>query len=282
MQSAKFKSDVKYKSSMISNITFRKKSFGKLAEDYQKYRKPYDSKIYKKFFSLIKKLNGDINILDIGCGTGKSTEPLLTEAPKKFIKNLEVIGCDHDLLMLKYARSSADKKNLPIKYIFGKAEKLPFKDESFDAVIAGTAFHWFADRKAFSEIKRILKTGGFFFDFWKGPTDTTIKGKWVGQEVYDKYKCTSVIKMWRNIDRTKKLFNSAGFKKFNSFSVFEVQKDSIEELIGDHRSKSKYAALSPGDRNGFIKEMTAAYKKALGRKKLFVSKRESTVCYAFK
>ena len=267
---------------MIRDLTFRKKSFGKLAEDYQKYRKPYNPKIYKKFFSLIKKSDKGIRILDIGCGTGKSTEPLITEAPSKLRKSLKVIGCDHDPLMLRYARAGADKNGLPIEYVSGKAEKLPFKSGQFDAVIAGTAFHWFANKKAFLEIKRVLKPGGFFLAFWKGPTKINTKGKWVGREVYDKYKCTSVIKLWRNIDRTKKLFQSGGFKRFKSFNVFETQKDSVNDLIGAHRSNSKYAVLSPRNRKGFIKEMTIAYKKALGKKKYFVSKRESTACYAFK
>ena len=67
-------------------------------------------------------------ILDIGCGTGKSTEPLI-----KIFKNAEIVGCDPDAAMLAEAKASAKKLGLPIEYVEGRAERLPFVDDSFDA-----------------------------------------------------------------------------------------------------------------------------------------------------
>ena len=52
---------------------------------------------------------------------------------------------------------------MEIRYVLGSAKKLPFKDETFDAVTAFSAFHWFYDQKSVKEIKRVLKPGGLFF-----------------------------------------------------------------------------------------------------------------------
>lgn len=51
-----------------------KKQFGNHAEDYSKYRRVYIKDLYSIFFSLLPKKN--VKILDIACGTGKSTEPM--------------------------------------------------------------------------------------------------------------------------------------------------------------------------------------------------------------
>ena len=193
-----------------------------------------------------------------------------------------MVGCDHDSLMLKYARKSAKTKKLPITYIEGKAEKLPFKSGYFDAVIAGTSFHWFATRKAFSQISRVMKPGAVFMAFWKGPTIIKHNGKIVEQDIYERYRCTSVTKMWRNIDNTKRLFNSAGFKHFQSFKLYQKQRDTVDELLGGQRTLSKYAMLSASDKRKFLSELRVAYKAALGHKKYFVSKRENIGCRAFK
>ena len=63
--------------------------------------------------------------------------------------------------MLGAARKYKSPKIM--KYITAQADKLPFKDGTFDAVTAFSAFHWFSDKKSVTEIKRVLKPGGIFF-----------------------------------------------------------------------------------------------------------------------
>ncbi len=139
-------------------INKHKKQFGNQAENYTKYRKPYTEELYKLLFSLIP--DGNKKILDIACGTGKSTEPLLTR------KDLEVFGVDHDPLMIEEAKKQAMSKNLDIKYSVADVEHLPFQDQMFDVITVGTAFHWFVNEKSITEIKRVLKEKGLLFIFW--------------------------------------------------------------------------------------------------------------------
>ncbi|MCP3684144.1 MAG: class I SAM-dependent methyltransferase [bacterium] len=76
-------------------------------------------------------------ILDVGCGTGLS----------EILGN--VTGIDPAEKLLKKAK---------IKTVKGAAEKLPFKDNSFDIVISVTAIHNFSDaEKAVKEMKRVSK-----------------------------------------------------------------------------------------------------------------------------
>jgi ubiquinone/menaquinone biosynthesis C-methylase UbiE len=44
----------------------------------------------------------------------------------------------------------------------GSAEKLPLPDQSVDAVVAASAFHWFDHDRALPEIYRVLAPGGAF------------------------------------------------------------------------------------------------------------------------
>lgn len=48
----------------------------------------------------------------------------------------------------------------------GSAESIPLPDASVDAVLAGNAFHWFDQEKAFPEIARVLRPGGVVAALW--------------------------------------------------------------------------------------------------------------------
>ncbi len=76
-------------------------------------------------------------ILDIGAGTGLSA---------KYFKN--IILLDPSKEMLKRAKG---------KKVIAKAEKIPFPDKTFDAIISVTVLHHTDIRKAVKEIKRVSK-----------------------------------------------------------------------------------------------------------------------------
>jgi len=125
-------------------------SFGEFVKQYEKARRPYPKEAFE--FLKSKLINKNPKILDLGCGTGISTRQL--------VKVGEVIGCDPDVRMLRAAKLNKWPGN--IKYVVGRADKLPFKDESFDIVSAFSSFHWFDNKKSIKEIKRVLKPDGFF------------------------------------------------------------------------------------------------------------------------
>lgn len=89
------------------------------------------------------------SVLDVGCGTGQSARAMADIAN-------EVAGLDLSLEMLRRAPN-----NPQIGLSCGRAEQLPFAEDTFELVTAGLAFHWF-DREVFlREARRVLKRGGW-------------------------------------------------------------------------------------------------------------------------
>lgn len=90
-------------------------------------------------------------VLDIGCGTGETLTYL-----KKTFPNIKVYGVDQSAMAVKYAQSRRHKN-----VYRGNALKLPFKDNTFDAVLLlDVVEHIKDDVKALCEAKRVLKTTG--------------------------------------------------------------------------------------------------------------------------
>jgi ubiquinone/menaquinone biosynthesis C-methylase UbiE len=53
------------------------------------------------------------------------------------------------------------RRRLPeVRAAAGRAEAVPLPDDSVDAVLVGTAFHWFDTERALPEIARVLRPGG--------------------------------------------------------------------------------------------------------------------------
>lgn len=104
--------------------------------------------------------------LDIGCGSGALSIAIAKKNP-----NASVIGCDRwgkeykefsKLLCKENARAEGCEN---VKFQKGDATKLPFEDESFDAVVSNYVYHNIpsSDRQAILlETLRTLKKGGTF------------------------------------------------------------------------------------------------------------------------
>jgi ubiquinone/menaquinone biosynthesis C-methylase UbiE len=93
------------------------------------------------------------SVLDVACGTG-----VLALAARETVGPAgRVTGLDANADMLMVARH----KSTEIDWREGKAEILPFADESFDAVVSQFGLMFFDDRPAaFGEMMRVLKPGG--------------------------------------------------------------------------------------------------------------------------
>ncbi len=256
-------------------LSRQKTSFGLLAKEYQKYRRSYDPKLYKLLFSLLP--SKDLTVLDIGCGTGKSTEPLVLEGGRR---RVSVTGLDPDKTMLQEARLSAKKKRLSIRYVWGTAERLPFKKERFDAITSGAAFHWFGSKRTMVKIKNVLKKNGVFFIFWAQYTKSDKPA--IGSNLYEKYKWQGIPKKFRVQKFVTKLLIQAGFNGVKKASIPFTEKKTIPEIIGNLKTNSSYALMSSKVKKQFIKEMTRAYRVSLGHKKYEVNKLELRICYGSK
>ena len=88
-------------------------------------------------------------MLDIGAGTGKLTRPLL----ERGLHVVAVEPVDGMRATLERTAPAADVRA-------GQAEALPLAAGEVDAVVAGQAFHWFANPAALREFARVLRPTG--------------------------------------------------------------------------------------------------------------------------
>jgi len=105
-------------------------------------------------------ISQDSSILDIGCGTGRTTLAL-------FRMGYDVLGIDITPAMIDRAQEIARKQHAAVAYEVGDATRLRFSDESFDsAIFSFNGWCQIPTRAkrfdAMCEIYRTLKKGGQF------------------------------------------------------------------------------------------------------------------------
>lgn len=97
----------------------------------------------------VRPLPGE-RILDLAAGTGTSSAPLAD-------RGASVVPCDFSLGMLRVGR----RREPALPFVAGDALRLPFSDESFDAVTMSFGLRNTADpRQALGELHRVTRVGG--------------------------------------------------------------------------------------------------------------------------
>ena len=100
--------------------------------------------------------NNPQNILDVASGTGDFAFEALSLKPKK------VIGFDLSEGMMRYGREKATRLNVAhiVEFIKGDSEKMPFADNTFDAITVGFGVRNFENLEAgLKEMYRVAKPG---------------------------------------------------------------------------------------------------------------------------
>lgn len=169
---------------------------------------------------------GDV-VLDLGSGAGID----VFLAAKKAGKNGRVIGLDMTPAMVELARKNAKKNGYEnVEFRLGDIEAMPVENESVSVVISNCVINLAPDkRRVFSEIYRVLKSGGRFLisDIATyGPVPDKVRNdmeKWVG--------CVAGA-----MDREEylKLINEAGFKKVEIKNTveYDAEKGDGYGLLG--------------------------------------------------
>lgn len=183
-------------------------------------------------------INENSKVLEIGCTNGFSS----IEINK--LTNCNVIGIDINKNSIDNANSRILPNNLnpkKISFEYGNAEKLRFKDNTFDLIICGNALSFVSDKsKAIEELKRVLKPNGFIsivpIWYYKQP-DAEVISK-VNNELGFNIKCTYE-KDWISYDK----WNLELYYK-RDFNFLEIPKEKIrkyaENLINNKEHLQVY------------------------------------------
>jgi ubiquinone biosynthesis O-methyltransferase len=96
----------------------------------------------------------DRDLLDVGCGDGTLAISLSDCGAK-------VVGVDPSQAMVEAATEQAASANADVSFHLARAERLPFKPDQFDLVLAKTILCFVDDAtRVFAEMTRVLRPGG--------------------------------------------------------------------------------------------------------------------------
>ena len=132
--------------------------FSNNLQEYEKFRRPFPSRVYRELMSRSIGLPGQC-IIDMGSGTGLIGHGFET-VPLTLIQldvNEGLICAGHKLRQWQNIRISKTANIFPI---VSPAESCPFADDIFDGVVVAQSWHWFDRTVAPVEMLRILKPGG--------------------------------------------------------------------------------------------------------------------------
>jgi demethylmenaquinone methyltransferase/2-methoxy-6-polyprenyl-1,4-benzoquinol methylase len=141
-------------------------------------------------------LEPDDRVLDVGCGTGFGTEGLLDHAG-------EVHGLDQSVHQLRRAWAKLGKHD-PVAWVLGDAERLPYRDDAFDAVWSSGSIEYWPDPVAtLEECARVTRPGGAVLVVGPNAPDNPILRR-VAQAVM----------LFYDEAEADRLFAAAGFDEF--------------------------------------------------------------------
>lgn len=151
-----------YKNSDLGKKEQVAKMFDTISKEYDGLNRVISFGIDVKWRKKVVQIIGDTHpksILDIATGTGDLAINLTKTNAS------QIIGLDISEGMLNVGRQKVEKLQLSdlIEMKLGDSEKIPFEDNSFDAITVAFGVRNFEDlEKGLSEIYRVLKTDGTF------------------------------------------------------------------------------------------------------------------------
>ena len=101
-------------------------------------------------------------VLEIAAGTGVVTRAMASVLPE----SVSILATDLNQPMIDYASALGTER--AVEWRQADAVRLPFKDETFDAVICQFGVMFFPEKsRAYLEARRVLRSGGvFIFNVW--------------------------------------------------------------------------------------------------------------------
>ncbi|WP_190811382.1 bifunctional demethylmenaquinone methyltransferase/2-methoxy-6-polyprenyl-1,4-benzoquinol methylase UbiE [Flagellimonas sp. S3867] len=213
-----------YKDSDLGKKEQVRQMFDTISEDYDGLNRVIsfgiDLKWRRKVVSILTK-KAPKNILDIATGTGDLAIAMISTGAEK------IVGLDISPGMLDVGKTKISAKNLQntIEMMIGDSEKLPFDDNSFDAITVAFGVRNFENlEKGLSEILRVLKPGGSFVVLETSvPTKTPFKQ---GYRIYTKYILPTIGKIFSK-DRSAYAYLSESASVFPHGEAFNNILDKI-------------------------------------------------------
>ncbi|ESP89294.1 methyltransferase domain-containing protein [Candidatus Halobonum tyrrellensis] len=141
----------------------------------------------------------DDRVLDVGSGTGFATEGLLNHVD-------EVYALDQSVDQMEHAFAKFGKRG-KVTFHRGDAERLPFKDDTFDKVwSSGSIEYWPDPVAALREFNRVTKPGG---------TVLVVGPDYPKNRVFQ--RLADAIMLFYDAEEAERMFREAGFEEMDHY-----------------------------------------------------------------
>ena len=187
-------------------------------------------------------IHGGVTVVDVAAGTGKLTRPLVATGAR-------VIAVEPVSAMAEVLRSLTPG----VEVVSATAEALPLASGSVDAITAGQAFHWFDAERAWSEFRRVLRTGGGVGLVWN-VRDRSVA--WV-DEVWSILDEVEKNAPWRDHDRRLPK-GGAGFDPLQSATFWHEVSMTRRAMVDRIASVSHVAVLPEEEQKAVLAGVAAA------------------------
>lgn len=134
----------------MGGIDRHRLSFGTAAQLYERARPTYPAAALAWAIGA-----PPARVVDLGAGTGQLSRVALAAG-------FAVTPVEPDPQM----RAALARATPGVTPLAGSAEAIPLPDGSADAIIVGTAYHWFDPATAHPEMARVLRAGGVLAPLW--------------------------------------------------------------------------------------------------------------------
>lgn len=132
-----------------------KTTFNTAAVLYEDVRPGYPEKLIQDVINL-SGLNDHSRILEVGCGTGKATQPFAE-------RGYELICLDIGADLIAVAKEKL--KTFPNASFVKQGFEQWESDREFDLIISATAFHWVDPKVRYLKASEVLRSDGFLAVF---------------------------------------------------------------------------------------------------------------------
>lgn len=216
--------------------------FDSVADLYESARPSYPDLLINDLL-LFSNIPQSAHILDIGCGTGKSTEP--------FVRRLyNITAMDPGENMLKVCRGMFSVYT-KIRYVHSDFESFNSETNLFDLIISGTAFHWVSDG-SHRKLLDLLKPNGCIGIFWHTYLATEGEMAKAIDSIYEKYAQhlyspdIAVTHEIQDRNKEKGIISWPGFHDWRVIRYYEDHKYSASSYIDLLKTYSTHTALCDG------------------------------------
>jgi len=184
-------------------------------------------------------------ILDVGCGTGRN-----------LVKDKKYVAFDFAEKQTEFAKKKATKEGIEAFFSVASAADIPFKDNSFDAVLVSNTLHTMRDReKCLKEIARVMKPNALAFisvwnkrqpRFFLKPKESMIPWKVGNASVMRYYYFFTRNELRKTIERSGLRVVKIYGSRRKALKLFPMDIIAIAEKAGVPKRSTGLDALSAG------------------------------------